>query len=95
MMSREKSNESTNPLESADFKGFVLCSSIHFGIQVILHLVSEAIRFMFYSSLISRETLDESPMAYKSMDAIVNVIGDTVDVTERIVPVYNFKAGNE
>ena len=48
-----------------------------------------------YSTSVSRETLDESPMAYKPMDAIVGVIGDTVDVTERIVPVYNFKAGEE
>lgn len=36
-----------------------------------------------------------SPMAYKPMEAIVGVIGDTVDVSERIVPVYNFKAGTE
>ena len=34
-------------------------------------------------------------MAYKPMEAIVGVIGDTVDVSERIVPVYNFKAGTE
>lgn len=48
-----------------------------------------------YSTSISRETLDESPMAYKPMDAILSQIGETVDVTERITPVYNFKAGDE
>ena len=44
---------------------------------------------------ISRDTLDESPMAYKPMDAILSRIGDTVEITERIIPVYNFKAGDE
>ena len=48
-----------------------------------------------YSTSISRDTLDESPMAYKPMDAILSQIGETVDVTERITPVYNFKAGDE
>ena len=37
-------------------------------------------------------TLDESPMAYKSMDSILAQIGPSVDVVCRIVPVYNFKA---
>ena len=48
-----------------------------------------------YSSSISRETLDESPMAYKPMDAILSKIGETVEIMERITPVYNFKAGDE
>ena len=48
-----------------------------------------------YSSSISKDTLDESPMAYKPMDAILSRIGDTVEITERIIPVYNFKAGDE
>lgn len=48
-----------------------------------------------YSTSISRDTLDESPMAYKPMDAILSQIGETVDVTERITPVYNFKAGDD
>lgn len=46
-----------------------------------------------YTTSVSRETLDESPMVYKPMEAIVSQIGDTVTVTERIRPVYNFKAG--
>lgn len=48
-----------------------------------------------YSSSVSRETLDESPMAYKPMDAILSQIGETVEILERITPVYNFKAGEE
>ena len=48
-----------------------------------------------YSSSVCRETLDESPMAYKPMDAILSKIADTVEITQRITPVYNFKAGDE
>ena len=46
-----------------------------------------------YTSCISRSTLDEAPMAYKSMEEILSKIGPTVDVLQQIRPVYNFKAG--
>jgi len=46
-----------------------------------------------YTTCVNRETLDESPMAYKPMEMILEQIAPTVDVLERIVPVYNFKAG--
>ena len=45
-----------------------------------------------YSTSITRQTLDESPMAYKNMDDIVKNIEPTVDIVKRIRPVYNFKA---
>ncbi|MBQ3726453.1 MAG: RtcB family protein [Selenomonadaceae bacterium] len=45
-----------------------------------------------YSTSISEGTLDESPQAYKSLDDILDVIGDTVDILEVMKPVYNFKA---
>ncbi len=45
-----------------------------------------------YSTCVVKDTLDESPMAYKSMDEIVSQIGPTADIIERIHPVYNFKA---
>lgn len=48
-----------------------------------------------YSTSVSRDTLDESPMAYKPMDAILSQIGETVEVRSRITPVYNFKACDE
>lgn len=38
------------------------------------------------------ETLDEAPMAYKSIDDIIDVIRESVDVLEIMKPVYNFKA---
>lgn len=46
-----------------------------------------------YTSCVSRSTLDEAPMAYKSMDEILSQIGPTVEVLQQIRPVYNFKAG--
>ena len=48
-----------------------------------------------YTTSISSGTLDESPQAYKSLDDIIDVIGDTVDIIEVMKPVYNFKAGSE
>ena len=45
-----------------------------------------------WSSCIVRDTLDESPMAYKPLDEIVSEIGPTAEIVERIRPVYNFKA---
>ena len=48
-----------------------------------------------YSSCINKDTLDEAPFAYRSMDDILNVIQDTVDITNVLRPVYNFKAGGK
>lgn len=48
-----------------------------------------------YSTSVGYDTLDESPMAYKTMDSILENIKDTVDVLKVIKPIYNFKAGGE
>lgn len=45
-----------------------------------------------YSTSVCQETIDESPMAYKPMQEIVDAIGGTVDVVDIIKPIYNFKA---
>lgn len=45
-----------------------------------------------WSSCISESTLDESPMAYKDMNVIIDAIGETVDIIDRIIPIYNYKA---
>jgi len=45
-----------------------------------------------YSTCINTATLDESPMAYKSMDDIIEFVQPTVEVVIRIKPIYNFKA---
>lgn len=46
-----------------------------------------------FSTSVNESTIDESPMAYKSMDDIVNNISPTADIDRIIRPVYNFKAG--
>ena len=45
-----------------------------------------------YTTSVNESTIDEAPMAYKSMDDIISVIDETVDVIEILKPVYNFKA---
>lgn len=45
-----------------------------------------------YTTSVSPETLDEAPMAYKSLADIIDVIEDSVDVIEVLKPIYNFKA---
>lgn len=47
-----------------------------------------------FTTSVGDDTLDECPMAYKPMEAIVDNIGDTVDILKVIKPVYNFKAGS-
>ena len=46
-----------------------------------------------FTTSVNLSTLDEAPMAYKSMNEIVNNIGDTVNILKVIKPIYNFKAG--
>lgn len=48
-----------------------------------------------YTTSVNAGTLDESPMAYKSIEDIVDNIGDTVEIIDIIKPIYNFKAGTE
>ncbi len=45
-----------------------------------------------YTTSVSRDTLDEVPMAYKPMDDIVTEIAPTADIIAHIKPVYNYKA---
>ncbi len=48
-----------------------------------------------YTTSVNAQTLDECPMAYKSLEDIVSNIGDTAEILEVIKPIYNFKAGEE
>ena len=45
-----------------------------------------------YTTSVCKSTIDESPMAYKSIDSILSNIQDTVNVVDIVKPVYNFKA---
>lgn len=46
-----------------------------------------------FTTSVGEDTVDESPMVYKSMDEIVANIADTVEIVKIIKPIYNFKAG--
>ena len=60
------------------------------------HTVSEFKKEMkgIYSSCVGADTLDEAPFAYRSITEIAEQIKDTVEITEILKPVYNFKAGS-
>ena len=45
-----------------------------------------------YTTSVNESTLDEAPMAYKSLADIIDVIRDSVDIIDVMKPVYNFKA---
>ena len=48
-----------------------------------------------YTTSVNLKTLDEAPMAYKSLEDIIDVIRDSVDIIDIMKPVYNFKASDE
>lgn len=45
-----------------------------------------------YTTSVNEQTLDEAPMAYKSLEDIIDVIRESVDVIDIMKPRYNFKA---
>ena len=45
-----------------------------------------------YTKKKKKKTIDEAPMAYKSLDDIIDAIKDSVDIIDIMKPVYNFKA---
>ena len=45
-----------------------------------------------YTTSVNEATIDEAPMAYKSLEDIIGVIRESVDVIEVLKPIYNFKA---
>ena len=47
-----------------------------------------------YTSSVCEATIDEAPMAYKSLDDIIEVIKESVDIVDVMKPIYNFKASN-
>ena len=48
-----------------------------------------------YTTSVNEQTLDEAPMAYKSLEDIIDVIKDSVNIIDIMKPVYNFKASDE
>lgn len=45
-----------------------------------------------FSTCVKESTIDESPMAYKNKDEIIEQITPTADILLQIKPIYNFKA---
>ena len=47
-----------------------------------------------YTTSVNPSTIDEAPMAYKSINDIIGVIRDSVDVIDIMKPIYNYKASD-
>ncbi len=47
-----------------------------------------------YTTSVNEATLDEAPMAYKSIDDILDVIKESVTIIQIMKPIYNFKASD-
>ncbi len=47
-----------------------------------------------YTTSVNPSTIDEAPMAYKSLEDIIDVIRDSVDVVDIMKPIYNFKTSD-
>ena len=47
-----------------------------------------------YTTSVNEATLDEAPMAYKSLEDIIDVIRESVEVIGVLRPIYNFKASD-
>lgn len=47
-----------------------------------------------YTTSVNENTLDEAPMAYKSLEDIIDVIKESVDIIDVMKPIYNFKASD-
>lgn len=47
-----------------------------------------------YTSSVNEATLDEAPFAYKSLEDIIDVIRDSVDIIDIMKPIYNFKTSD-
>ena len=47
-----------------------------------------------FSTCVGKDTIDESPMAYKDAQSIINAVSDTADIVDRLKPIYNYKGGS-
>lgn len=59
--------------------------------QISLDEFEESMKEIF-TTCVGQSTLDEAPQAYKPIEDILNNIGDTIEITEVLKPVYNFKS---
>ena len=47
-----------------------------------------------YTTSVNEATLDEAPFAYKSLEDIIDVIQESVEILDIMKPIYNFKASD-
>lgn len=59
--------------------------------QISLEEFTESMDGIF-TTCVGQSTLDEAPQAYKSIEDIINNIGDTVEIIDILKPTYNFKS---
>lgn len=61
------------------------------------HTVNEFKTVMngIYSPTISKDTLDEAPFAYRTMDQMLPLLEDIIEVKKILKPVYNYKGGSK
>ena len=59
--------------------------------DISLEDFKESMKYV-YSTCVNEHTLDESPMAYKSLEDILECVSDTITVIDIIKPIYNFKS---
>ena len=77
---------------------FLALSFFRFFSTIALSILSNitivmSVRIFYYRSETSKTlTLDEAPMAYKSLEDIVDVVAESVDIVEVMKPIFNFKA---
>lgn len=62
--------------------------------KISLEAYKEAMKGI-YTTSVNESTLDEAPMAYKSLEDIIDVIHDSVEIIDIMKPVYNFKASDD
>lgn len=60
-----------------------------FSVEEYAHTMEEA---GIYTTCVNESTLDEAPFVYKDYMEIMECVEPTVEILERIVPIYNFKA---
>lgn len=48
-----------------------------------------------FTTSVGESTLDESPMAYRRIEEIADVVEETAEISDILTPVYNFKASAE
>ena len=47
-----------------------------------------------YTTCVNKDTIDESPFAYKRKEDILPMLEDTAEIVKQIKPLYNFKASD-